>query len=168
MTKVIVKIKADKDKYLPTFGTEYSAGADLKANLLGLATGNVVFGECKAVINESSESHVTIKPNGRYLFDCGFSMELPIGYEAQIRPRSGFSTKQGAHIPNSVGTIDCDYRGRVMVAIHNMSSTDITVYQGDRIAQMIIKEVPQVEYVLFNELSDTVRGDGGFGHTGKQ
>ncbi len=111
---------------------------------------------------------VIVEPGKRALIPTGFSLEMPIGYEAQIRPRSGLALKQGISLVNTPGTIDADYRGEVKVIIINHGDEPFTIKRGDRIAQMVFVELPRVQLVPDTELSETDRGDGGFGHTGRQ
>lgn len=136
----------NKSKHqLPGYETEASAGMDLRANL-----------------NEE----IILKPLERQLVPTGIFMELPIGYEAQIRPRSGLAYKFGISIVNAPGTIDADYRGEIKVLLVNLSSEDFTVNDGDRIAQMVIAKHEKAEWQEVELLSDTQRGAGGYGHTG--
>lgn len=107
-----------------------------------------------------------LQPGEIRLIPCGFAMALPEGYEAQMRPRSGLASKHGVSMINTPGTIDCDYRGEVHVPLINLGKVAFTVTRGMRIAQMVIKEVPPVELVEVDNLEDTARGSGGFGHTG--
>ena len=110
---------------------------------------------------------ITLKPLERKLIPTGFKMELPHGYEAQVRPRSGMSIKHGITLVNCVGTIDEDYRGEVCVPAINLSNEAFTINTGDRIAQMVIAPVTKADISVVSELSDTQRGAGGFGSTGK-
>jgi dUTP pyrophosphatase len=112
------------------------------------------------------DGDVTIAPGDVKLIPCGFYMALPAGYEAQMRPRSGLALKHGIVLPNSPGTIDADYRGEVCVILANVGSDVFTVQRGMRIAQMVIAPVTRVETAMVDELDDTARGQGGFGHTG--
>ncbi len=137
--------KLDEKAIIPTYGSEFAAGADLYA-----------------CIDES----VTIMPNETKLIKTGFSLELPIGYAAFIYARSGLASKRGLAPANKVGVVDCDYRGEVMVALHNHSNTEQVVEKGERIAQMVIAPYITAEFCVVDELSDTVRGEGGFGSTG--
>jgi dUTP pyrophosphatase len=130
---------------LPQYATEGSAGMDLKANLT---------------------EPVTIGPLERYMVPTGLHIELPIGYEAQIRPRSGLAAKRGLTMLNSPGTIDSDYRGEIHCIVVNVSNTPQTIEPGERIAQMVIARYERIEWKLAETLSDTVRGAGGFGSTG--
>lgn len=130
---------------LPEYGTEASAGMDLRANLT---------------------EEITLKPLERKLVATGIFIELPIGYEAQIRPRSGLAYKSGISIVNSPGTIDADYRGEIKVLLVNLSNEVFTVNDGDRIAQMVIAKHEKAEWQEVEILSDTQRGAGGYGHTG--
>ncbi len=130
---------------LPHYETVASAGLDLRANL------------------ESPES---LKPLERKLISTGLFIELPMGYEAQIRPRSGLAYKSGISIVNSPGTIDADYRGEIKILLINLSTEDFVINHGDRIAQMVIAAHEQAEWVEVDVLSDTERGAGGYGHTG--
>jgi dUTP pyrophosphatase len=131
---------------LPQYETAHAAGMDMRAFI----------GE-----------ELVIKPMQRMLVPTGLHIELPVGYEAQIRPRSGLAFKHGISIVNSPGTIDADYRGEIKVLLINFSDTDFVVNNGDRIAQMVIAKHETVTWTAAEELSDTVRGEGGYGHTGK-
>ncbi|MDY4851077.1 MAG: dUTP diphosphatase [Paludibacteraceae bacterium] len=142
-----VKIINTSRHALPAYATEAAAGMDLRANL--------------------SES-VTLKPLERRLIPTGLFIELPVGYEAQIRPRSGLALKHGITVLNSPGTIDADYRGEIGVILVNLSATDFVVADGERICQMVIARHEQAEWVEVTELAASERGAGGFGHTGKQ
>jgi dUTP pyrophosphatase len=132
---------------LPHYATEGSAGCDLRANL--------------------SES-VVLKPLERKLIDTGIFIALPIGTEAQIRPRSGMAYKEGITVLNSPGTIDADYRGEVKVLLVNLSAVEATIQDGDRIAQMVIARHEVANFKEVSTLSETLRGEGGFGSTGKK
>ena len=142
-----VKIINTSRHALPAYATEAAAGMDLRANL--------------------SES-VTLKPLERRLIPTGLFIELPVGYEAQIRSRSGLALKHGITVLNSPGTIDADYRGEIGVILVNLSDTDFVVADGERICQMVIVRHEQAEWVEVTELAASERGAGGFGHTGKQ
>jgi dUTP pyrophosphatase len=131
---------------LPEYATQQSAGLDLKAN-----------------IDES----IILKPLQRQLIATGLFIELPIGYEAQIRPRSGLAFKNGITVLNSPGTIDADYRGELKVLLVNLSDTDFVVQDGERIAQLVIAKHEQISWQAVSELEDSSRGAGGFGSTGK-
>ena len=147
MQKINLKIqKLDEKVTVPCYQTEGAAGMDL----------------C-AFLNEP----VTLKSLERKLIPTGLKMELPQGYEAQVRPRSGMSIKHGITLVNCVGTIDEDYRGELCVPVINLSTEEFTIQNGDRIAQMIISPVTKAEISVVTELSDTQRGEGGFGSTGK-
>ncbi|MFD1135301.1 dUTP diphosphatase [Paenibacillus urinalis] len=113
------------------------------------------------------DSETVLKPGERALIPTGFAMAIPAGYEAQIRPRSGLAFKHGITCLNTPGTIDADYRGEVKVLLINLGNEPFTIARGERIAQMVIQAVPQVIIAEVSELSETVRGAGGFGHTGK-
>ena len=130
---------------LPSYETVASAGMDLRANL--------------------SQQEV-LKPLERKLIPTGLFIELPVGFEAQIRPRSGLAFKFGVSIVNSPGTIDADYRGEIKVLLINLSNVDFTIGDGDRIAQMVIAKHENAQWIEVNELSTTERGAGGYGHTG--
>ena len=130
---------------LPSYETEASAGMDLRANLT---------------------EEISLKPLERQLVATGIFIELPIGYEAQIRPRSGLAYKFGISIVNSPGTIDADYRGEIKVLLVNLSNEAFTIIDGDRIAQMVIAKHEKAEWQQVEQLSDTQRGAGGYGHTG--
>ena len=143
-----MKIKIiNKSKHaLPEYATAASAGMDLRANL---------------------EEAVVLKPLERTVVPTGLFMELPIGFEAQVRPRSGLALKHGITVLNSPGTIDADYRGEVKVILVNLSSENFTINDGERIAQMVIAKHEQAQWITVEELVETQRGDGGFGHTGR-
>ena len=130
---------------LPSYETRASAGMDLRANLA---------------------EEVVLKPSGRALIPTGLFIELPIGYEAQVRPRSGLAVEKGITALNTPGTIDADYRGEVMVILVNLSTEEYRVQNGDRIAQMIISKYEKAEWEEVADLTETARGAGGFGHTG--
>jgi dUTP pyrophosphatase len=134
------------DNALPSYETIASAGMDLRAYL--------------------PEGDIILKPMERSLISTGLYMELPIGYEAQIRPRSGLALKHGITILNSPGTIDSDYRGEIKILLINFSESDFVVRSGDRIAQMIISRHEQVTWNEVQLLNETLRGAGGYGHTG--
>ena len=131
---------------LPAYETASSAGMDLRAFV---------------------DDDVVLKPFERKLIPTGLYIELPEGYEAQIRPRSGLAIKSGITVLNSPGTIDADYRGEIKVILINLSKDEFTIKSGDRICQMVIAKHEKAEFVEVNEISETERGAGGFGHTGK-
>ena len=143
-----MKIKVvNKSKHpLPEYATPLSAGMDIRANL---------------------ESPVVLQPLERKLIPTGLYIELPEGYEAQMRPRSGLAIKKGITLLNSPGTIDADYRGEICVVLVNLSSEAFEVQDGERICQMVIARHEQANWIEVEELGDTERGAGGFGHTGK-
>lgn len=142
-----IKIVNKSKHPLPAYETDFSAGIDLRAEL-----------------NEA----VVIKPLERYLIPTGLYIELPEGYEAQIRPRSGMAFKHGITVLNSPGTIDADYRGEIKIILVNLSNDAYTINDGERIAQMIISQHSKAEWIQVDELNETLRGSGGFGHTGKK
>lgn len=144
-----MKIKiVNKSKHpLPEYKTKLSAGMDIRANI---------------------DDIVTLKPLERKLVPTGLYIELPEGYEAQMRPRSGLALNEGLGLLNSPGTIDADYRGEIGIIVVNLSNTVVTIKDGDRICQMVINKVEQAELIEVDTLDETERGAGGFGHTGKQ
>lgn len=142
-----IKIVNKSNHPLPHYGTEASAGVDLRAN-----------------ITEA----ITLKPLERTLVKTGLFIELPVGYEAQVRPRSGLAYKNGVTVLNTPGTIDADYRGEIGVILVNLSNENFTIENGERVAQMVIAKHEQANWELVEELSDTERGAGGFGSTGKK
>jgi dUTP pyrophosphatase len=145
MQMVQVSIVNKSNNPLPAYATEGAAGMDIRANL---------------------ESPVTLHSLERYLVPTGLYIELPAGYEAQMRPRSGLAIKQGITCLNSPGTIDSDYRGELKVVLVNLGKETQVIQHGDRIAQLVIGKAEQAQLVLVQQLNDTVRGEGGFGHTG--
>jgi dUTP pyrophosphatase len=146
MGELIVKIINRSANPLPSYATADAAGMDLRAHL---------------------ETAVTLQPLERTLIPTGLFMELPAGYEAQVRPRSGLAIKQGLTLLNTPGTIDADYRGEIKVIIINLSAEPQTIAPGDRIAQMVIAPFVQARLEAVEILTTTDRGNGGFGHTGK-
>lgn len=150
--KMIWEDWADRTVGLPAYETPGSAGADIRANLLP----------------EDRESGFTLDPMHRAVVPTGLRVEIPQGFEMQIRPRSGLALKHGITLPNTPGTIDSDYRGPLGVALINLGAEPYVIHHGDRIAQMIIAPVIQVQFQVVETLSDTARGAGGFGSTGKR
>jgi dUTP pyrophosphatase len=150
---IILDWTADADRALPlpAYQTDGAAGADICANLAPAdrATG------------------ITLAPGGRALVPSGLRMEIPDGFEVQIRPRSGLALRHGITLPNSPGTIDADYRGPVGVILMNLGDAPVVIAHGDRIAQMVIAPVSRAEFAMEERLSDTARGAGGFGSTGR-
>ena len=142
-----VKIVNDSGHRLPKYETAASAGMDLRASI---------------------EKDITLKSLERALIPTGLFMGLPVGFEAQVRPRSGLAAKFGITVLNTPGTIDADYRGEIKVILVNLSNEEFTISNGDRIAQMIISEHIQAQMEEVKILSETERGSGGFGHTGKK
>ena len=140
-----IKIINKSNHALPHYETIASAGMDLRAN-----------------INES----ITLKPLERTIVKTGLFIELPIGFEAQVRPRSGLAAKKGITVLNAPGTVDADYRGEIGVILVNLSNEDFTIENGERIAQLVIAKHERAEWVEEEELSETSRGSGGFGSTG--
>ncbi len=147
MDSIQINIKNSSTNPLPAYATEGSSGLDVRANI---------------------EKAITIKPLERVLVPTGLFIEIPNGYEAQMRPRSGLAIKNGITCLNSPGTIDADYRGELKVILINLSNEAQTIEHGDRIAQLIFAKVEKATLNLVQQLNDTLRGDGGFGHTGKK
>ncbi len=142
-----VKIVNHSPFDLPSYATPFSAGMDLRANL---------------------EQPVTLAPLERAMIPTGLHIELPAGYEAQVRPRSGLAAKHGISIVNAPGTIDADYRGEIKVILVNLSNDSFTIEAGERIAQMVVARHETVEWEAVEELAESQRGSGGFGSTGKK
>ena len=142
---VTIKIINKSNNDLPQYATNLSAGMDLRANI---------------------DEPIVLHPLQRTLVPTGLFMALPAGYEAQVRPRSGLAIKKGITVLNSPGTVDADYRGEVCVILVNLSNEPFTITDGERIAQMVIARHEQVEWLSVEQLDDTERGAGGFGHTG--
>lgn len=145
MDKITVKIINESSNDLPQYATPYAAGMDLRANL---------------------KKPVTLQPLERRLIPTGIRIELPEGYECQIRPRSGLALKSGITVLNTPGTIDADYRGEIGVILVNLSDKPFTVNHGERICQMVVARHASVEWQPSDNLAESNRGDGGFGHTG--
>ena len=140
-----IKIVNNSKHALPAYETALSAGMDIRANL---------------------EEPILLKPLERILVPTGLFIELPAGYEAQIRPRSGLAIKKGISLLNTPGTIDADYRGEIKIITINLSGKDFIIRDGERIAQMIISSHEKAEWMEVEELNETFRGKGGFGHSG--
>jgi len=132
--------------FFPRYQSKYAAGADLQAAIY---------------------EDLVLKPGQRELIPTGLRIELPEGFEAQIRPRSGLAVKQGITIVNAPGTIDSDYRGEIKILLINLGHSDYTIKRGDRIAQMVICPVVTVNFIIQESINETLRGRGGFGSTGK-
>ncbi|MCQ2265304.1 MAG: dUTP diphosphatase [Bacteroidales bacterium] len=142
---MICKIVNKSKNATPTYATAQSAGMDLRANL---------------------EESVILKPLERAIIPTGLFIELPVGHEAQVRPRSGLAAKHGITVLNTPGTIDADYRGEIKVILINLSNEPVEIENGERIAQMVIAKHETVQWIEVDELSDTERGAGGFGSSG--
>jgi dUTP pyrophosphatase len=140
-----IKVVNEGHQQLPAYATTQSAGMDLRANI---------------------DEAITLHPMERRLIPTGLHIALPVGYEAQIRPRSGLALKHGITVLNTPGTVDADYRGEIMVLLINFSDTDFVINDGERIAQMIIARHEQGEFIEVEVLDETERGEGGYGHTG--
>lgn len=143
---MIVKVVNKSGNQLPAYETNNSAGMDLRANL--------------------PDGSISLNPMQRAMVPTGLFMEIPEGYEGQVRPRSGLAAKQGITVLNSPGTIDADYRGEVKVILINLSDTLFTINHGDRIAQIVFAQCEQAKWDETDTISETVRGTGGFGHSG--
>lgn len=151
LIKVLWEDWADRALPLPSYETAGAAGADIRANLRP---------EDRAV-------GVTLAPMQRSIVPTGIRVEIPAGFEMQIRPRSGLAVKFGITLPNTPGTIDSDYRGPLGVALVNLGAEPYTIHHGDRIAQAVVAPVVQVRFAVASDLTDTARGSGGFGSTGR-
>jgi dUTP pyrophosphatase len=142
-----VKIVNHSKHNLPAYETVHSAGMDIRANI---------------------DNEIVLKPLGRVLVPTGLFIELPVGHEAQIRPRSGLALKKGITVLNTPGTIDADYRGEICIILVNLSEEPFVIKDGERIAQMIISKHEHIQWESVEVLNTTDRGEGGFGHTGKK
>lgn len=145
MTPLKIKIVNRSGQPLPAYESHEAAGMDVRAALAG---------------------SMTLEPGARALVPTGLYMQLPQGFECQVRPRSGLALRSGITVLNTPGTVDADYRGEVGVILINLSAEPFTINPGDRIAQLVIKRVERVEWVEVERLDETRRGDGGFGHSG--
>ena len=145
MAMIQIKVINKGHQELPVYATSQSAGMDLRANI---------------------DTPVVLQPMERRLVPTGLYIALPVGFEAQVRPRSGLALKHGLTVLNSPGTIDADYRGEIMVLLINFSNEPFTINDGERIAQMVIARHEQAEFVEVETLDETERGEGGYGHTG--
>lgn len=146
MQEVLVKVILDEGVEMPKYMTEGSAGMDVKANIT---------------------TPIEIDSLERVLVPTGIKMEIPMGYEVQVRPRSGLAIKHGITLVNTPGTIDSDYRGEIKIILINLSKERYTINPGERIGQLVLQKVYKMQLESVNELSETERADGGFGHTGK-
>lgn len=145
MEKVFIKIINQSSNEIPAYATEGASGLDIRANL---------------------ESPMILKPLERKMVPTGIFLEIPLGYEVQVRPRSGLAWKHGITCLNSPGTVDSDYRGELKVILVNLSSEHFTIQNGERIAQMVVSRVAQAVFLPVSKLEDSSRGAGGFGHSG--
>lgn len=145
METIKVKIINKSGNGLPTYETPSAAGMDVRANI---------------------DAPITLGPLERRLIPTGLRMQLPRGYECQVRPRSGLALKHGISLVNTPGTIDADYRGEIGIIVINLSNEPYTISPGERIAQLVVKEYVKVEWEPVDRIDETVRGDGAFGHTG--
>lgn len=145
MDDVVISIINHSENPIPAYATEGSAGMDVRASL---------------------QAPVTLQPLERQLIPTGLCIELPAGYEMQVRPRSGLAVKQGITCLNTPGTIDSDYRGEIKVLLINLSNEAQVINSGDRIAQLILAKTEKAAFIPVQELNTTIRGTGGFGHTG--
>lgn len=143
---ITVPVQNESDFDLPTYATKAAAGADLKAAI---------------------QTALTLQPLERKIVPTGLKIALPEGYEAQVRPRSGLAAKHGITVLNAPGTIDSDYRGEIGVILVNLSNSAFTIEPGERIAQLVVAKFEQIDWKLTQELTETARGEGGFGSTGK-
>ncbi len=143
---ITVPVQNESDFDLPTYATKAAAGADLKAAI---------------------QTALTLQPLERKIVPTGLKIALPEGYEAQVRPRSGLAAKHGITVLNTPGTIDADYRGEIGVILVNLSNSPFTIEPGERIAQLVVAKFEQIDWKLTQELTETARGEGGFGSTGK-
>ena len=146
MESISISVINESSNPLPAYATEGSSGMDIRAFI---------------------QQPIALKPLQRELIPTGLFLELPVGYEAQIRPRSGLAIKQGITCLNTPGTIDADYRGEIKVILINLSNENVTIQNGDRIAQMVFQKVEKAVLLEVETINDTQRGAGGFGHTGK-
>lgn len=146
MEKVKIKIVKEKNVILPEYETIGSAGVDVRANI---------------------EEAISLNSLERVLIPTGIKMAIPLGYEVQVRPRSGLAIKHGITMLNSPGTIDSDYRGEIKIIVVNLSKDNYVIQPNERIAQLVLNKVEQMEFVEVEVLDETERGEGGFGHTGK-
>jgi dUTP pyrophosphatase len=147
MKKIKVNVVNESELALPVYETKYAAGLDLRANI---------------------DDPITLNPLERALVPTGLKIEIPVGYEAQVRPRSGLAAKHGITVLNAPGTIDADYRGEVKVILVNLSNDPFVINHGERVAQMVFAKVERAELIPSLFLSETDRGEGGFGHTGNK
>lgn len=146
MQTISIKIINNSTNDLPAYATEGSSGMDIRANI---------------------DNTIVLQPMQRQIVPTGLFLEIPQGYEIQVRPRSGLALKNGITCLNSPGTVDADYRGEIKVILINLSNELQTIEHGDRIAQMVLAKVEKANLTLVQQLNETTRGEGGFGHTGK-
>lgn len=159
-----IQLIKNTNNELPKYETPESAGCDLRADLWDIKE-KFLFNSEVIRNSDSTINCIRLYPGGRALIPTGLKMALPIGYEAHVRPRSGLALKYGLTVLNTPGTIDSDYRGDVGVVLINHGTEPFDVRQGDRIAQLVINKIEQVEFEIVDALDDTARGAGGFGST---
>jgi dUTP pyrophosphatase len=165
MKEINVKILVEEDIPIPRYESDSASGLDLRANLK--KADNKISGKKYNIIyDDKGQDYIILQPNGRVLIPTGIRLEIPVGFEAQIRPRSGLALNKGITIANTPGTIDADYRGEIGIILINLSNEDFTIKHGDRIAQLILNEVVKIHWSIVEKLEETSRGEGGFGHTG--
>ena len=162
-----VNVINNSTNVLPKYETEQSAGCDVRANLTNKESLKFLFNAEPVCTLMNELTGVKINPMGRALIPTGLHVKIPAGYEIQVRPRSGLALKQGVTVANCVGTVDADYTGEIGVILINLSDKPVIINHGDRIAQLVLNKVEQISWNQVQELEKTERGEGGFGHTGK-
>ena len=160
-TTINIPVINKSSNKLPEYAHKGDAGFDLRANVEEIENSNYLFNAIK--LNDTT---IILNPGGRVLIPTGLYMAIPEGYELQIRPRSGLALKHGITVLNTPGTIDADYRGEIMVLLINFSTENFVINDGERIAQMVLAKHEQCDFIEVNELDETERGAGGYGHTG--
>lgn len=168
LTKIIpnieIPIVINKYTKLPVYETEHASGMDIRVNFGDMTNDEVLnrLGSDFIVVNNTT---IRLLPLGRYLFPTGIRVSIPVGYEIQVRARSGLAIKQGVGLLNSIGTIDADYIGEIGVILVNLSNKPVTIYNDDKIAQLVLCKVDKATWNVVDKLDDTVRGEAGFGST---
>ena len=160
-TTINIPVINKSSNELPEYAHKGDAGFDLRANVEEIENNNYLFNAIRF-----NTTTIILNPGGRVLIPTGLYMAIPEGYELQIRPRSGLALKHGITVLNTPGTIDADYRGEIMVLLINFSTEDFVINDGERIAQMVLAKHEQCDFIEVNELDETERGAGGYGHTG--
>ena len=167
---ITVKVINLSKNNLPEYETKGSAGMDIRADFSRIVVVDDIVKEGVIMVHWGSNgklSEIIMKPGSRMLIPTGLKVEIPVGYEIQVRPRSGLAIREGLTVLNTPGTIDSDYRGEIQVIMINHGIVDVTIKDAERVGQIVLKKVERISWEPVEELEETERGEGGFGHSGK-